>query len=51
MQIWQIISVTIVILFLPAIFFKFVDAKKLGEKLDSITEKIKAYDKKINGKG
>ena len=45
METWKIILGVVILFFLPAIIFKFVDAKKLGDKIDRATEKMKAKSK------
>jgi hypothetical protein len=42
------ILIILAIIFLPAIIFKFVDPKKLGQKLDNTRARIKAYDREKN---
>ena len=42
METWKIILIVLSVFFLPAIIFQFIDPKKIGDKLDEATKKMKA---------
>jgi low affinity Fe/Cu permease len=50
MTVWLAILITIVIFLLPSIIFKFVDTKKLGEKIDKATQKMNERTEELKAK-